>query len=54
MKVDTAKIRSNLGSRDSIGLKREDVLQLLDGYELAAGQPTNADELHRFAVEHND
>lgn len=33
--VDTKKIRKNLSSRDSIGLKREDVLELLEVYDIA-------------------
>lgn len=33
--VDTKKIKSNLGSRDSIGLKREDVLELIAVHEEA-------------------
>lgn len=36
--VDTKRIRKNLGTRESIGLKRSDVIPLLDAYELAVAR----------------
>jgi hypothetical protein len=36
--VDVDKIRENLGTRDSIGLKREVVLELLAGYVYATSE----------------
>jgi len=31
--IDTTKIRNNLGTRDSIGVKRDDILELIYVYE---------------------
>lgn len=48
--VDTKTIRKNLGSRDSIGLKREDVIPLIEAYEFMVATGRISDKASTVAT----